>query len=167
MTSKLNRDEILRDLLRTLVSGWGHKAVADALEGITGKPTGTRSKGRSSESSKEEMKALQIAERLQLPDSKKDLIIIFAKDFDVGKALPRMSDIRAFLISHHQNAKELRSREQAFRRMLPILERMSEKGLSKVIARSQHSGPAGLDLISDAIKGAGENLRGDGLSDES
>lgn len=167
MTSKLNREEILRDLLRTLVSGWGHKAVADALEELSGKPTGSRSKGRSSETPKEEMKALQIAERLQLPDSKKDLIILFAKDFDDGKAFPRMSDIRAFLISHHQNSKEIRNREQAFRRMIPVLERMSEKGLSKVIARSQHSGPAGLDLISDAIKGAGENLRGSGFSDES
>ena len=102
-----------------------------------------------------------------IAEDRKPLMLQLAAAFDAGTAFPRMSDVRAFLSSHHQNVKELRSREQAFRKMLPLLERMSEKGLAKVISRSEHSGPAELNSISDAIKNAGESLRGVPEGDDS
>jgi len=166
MSAKLTRKVILRDLLNTLVNGWGRKAVIEALEDIVG-PTSSARTGRSSvKSVSNEPKAVQLIEKLELSDTKKELFDQLAREFDAGRAFPKIFDVRAFLFSHLQNAKEVRSRGHGFQKMIPILEGMSEKGLMNLISRSHHSGPAELDPISDAIKGMGEDLRGGIHSDK-
>jgi len=164
MTTKLSRDSILREMLNTLVKGWGPKAVYEALDEVVGSSVAKSSSHQSSRVADSEPNAVQLVENLPIFGERKVLLIQFARDFDTGAAFPKIADIRAFLASHHRTSKDLRSRDQAFRRMIPLLAEMSEKGLMKVISRSQHSGPAELEAISDAIKGAGENLRG-GTSD--
>lgn len=159
MSVKLNRDAILREMLTTLVKGWGRKAVYDALNEILGAPD-TINNRPAANYSHSEPRAVKLIEELPLSGDRKALLLQLARNFDGGTAFPKMSDVRAFLASHHQNSKDLKSRDQAFRKMVPLLAKMSEKGLMRVISRSQHSGPAELGSISDAIKGAGENLRG-------
>ncbi|ASP73876.1 hypothetical protein CDO28_20230 (plasmid) [Sinorhizobium meliloti] len=161
MTTKLSRDAILREMLVTLVKGWGPKAVYEALDEVVGNGSEKPSGPQSLKTSEHEPTAVQLIEALSLVGERRELLIRFAQDFDAGSAFPKLGDIRAFLASHHRVAKDLRSRGQGFRKMVPLLVEMSEKGLAKVISRSQYSGPADLEAISDAIKGAGENLRGD------
>lgn len=163
MSAKLNRDGILREILGTLVRGWGYKAVVNALSEISEKSVASAtSVRRSSSIAGERPKAKELAQQLPIDKDRKQLILMLASDFDSGTAFPRKSDVRAFLASHHKAPRELRSRNEAFRRMLPILQTMSEKGLIALMSRSQNSGPAKLGSISNAIKGAGENLRGGG-----
>jgi len=109
---------------------------------------------------KSESLAVQMVADLPMPAQKKNLLLHLAERFDEGSAFPKVADVRSFLMSHHHDSKELKGRSQAFKRMLPVLSNMSEKGLEKVISRSYHSGPAELEAISDAIRGAGEHLRG-------
>lgn len=160
MAAKLNRDQILRGILRTLVDGWGYDAVKTTLETIDTDTATTREAAAADRKASLKTTAAAQIEELQLPPGRRLLLKTLALSYDEGTAFPKLSDARAFLISHQRDAKEVKSRSQAFKRMLPILNQMSEKGLEKVISRSHHSGPAELDPISKAIRGAGEELRG-------
>lgn len=158
--TKLNREMILRGLLQTLVDGYGRKAVESTLAALDG-PTDSSERKQpeaSHESAPRGAEAMVVA--LEAPSERKALLIDLAKRFDEGTAFPKLSDIRSFLSAHQQGAGELKGRTPAFRRMLPILSAMSNKGLEKLISRSHHTGPADLSDISDAIRGAGEHLRG-------
>ncbi|MFN3817364.1 MAG: hypothetical protein ACK4R0_00060 [Blastomonas sp.] len=159
MVAKLNRDQILRGILQTLVDGWGQSAVKDALESIDDSATENRKIAAKLGAASKASAVAQI-EELQLPAERRSLLQTLALRYDEGSAFPKLSDARAFLISHQRDVKEIKTRSQAFKRMLPILQQMSEKGLEKVISRSHHSGPAELDPISKAIRGAGEDMRG-------
>jgi hypothetical protein len=97
---------------------------------------------------------------LELSPDRRAILVELAKRFDEGSAFPKLGDIRSFLLSHQRNGADLKGRIPAFRRMLPVLVEMSAKGLEKLLARAHHSGPVELSAISDAIRGAGENLRG-------
>lgn len=160
MSAKLNRDEILREILSTLVKGWGRKAVHDALDKIKGEWVNGPEEKYTEETKGGESKIIPVVENLLIPEERKILILKLARAYDAGVAFPKMSDVKAFLASHHQGVKDLRSRDQAFNKMIPILQRMSEKGLMKVISQSHYSGPVELGSISDAIKGAGQDMRG-------
>ncbi|MGO4835568.1 hypothetical protein AB4144_25290, partial [Rhizobiaceae sp. 2RAB30] len=150
MSTKLNRDAILREMLSTLVKGWGRNAVYDALDELIRATKSEASVDRqTTEVAKIEPRAVQLVEDLPIAGDRKLLMLQLARAFDAGTAFPRITDVRAFLASHHQSAKELRSRDEAFRRMIPLLQRMSEKGLLTVMSRSHHSGPAELGSISD------------------
>jgi hypothetical protein len=160
MAAKLNRDEILCGLLQTLVDGWGYNAVRDSLHDLKTPLNNKRATSGTLEKTGEEGAAVRFVEEMAVPPERKRLLLDLATRFDDGSAFPKLSDVRAFLISHQHNARELKGRSQAFKRMLLVLAGMSEKGLEKVISRSHHSGPAELEAISNAIRGAGEDLRG-------
>lgn len=166
MSTKLSRDAVLREMLSALVKGWGRKAVWETLNEVVESTEETSIHRQNFEPKKSEPRAVQLIEALSISGNRRDLMIQFARDFDDGIAFPKLSDVRAFLASHHQSARRLRSRGQAFRMIIPLLAEMSERGLMKIISRSQRSGPADLGSISDAIKGAGENLRGTSSDDE-
>lgn len=164
--AKLTRDGILRGLLLTLVDGWGQSAVRAALDEL-GSPDGRQRRERAkSEAEPCGPNAVELIAELELPPDRKAILVELAKRFDDGSAFPKLGDIRSFLLSHHRNGTDLKGRVPAFRRMLPVLVEMSPKGLEKLLARSHHSGPTDLHAISDAIRGAGENLRGSGLTAE-
>ncbi|MGX1499007.1 hypothetical protein ACSSV1_004058 [Labrenzia sp. MBR-25] len=167
MSTKLNRDEILREMLITLIKGWGRKAVYDTLDEIAAQSSSASSGERGVvRKVQSEPSAVQLVEELPLLDERKQLMLQLAKQFDAGTAFPKISDVRNFLASRSRNPKEVRSRDQGFRKMLPLLQEMSAKGLLKVMSRSHHSGPAELGSISDAIKDAGQNLRGSNFDDD-
>lgn len=160
MSAKLNRNDILSSLLRALVDGWGYGAVREALIAFEdGVRTDRKPKPRGKSDAQRDFAVAQV-EELHLPSERRELLLTLAVRYEEGSAFPKLGDARAFLLSHQRNAKDINSRAQAFRRMLPILSQMSEKGLETVIARSHHSGPAELAPISQAIRGAGEVMRG-------
>lgn len=160
--AKLNRDEILRGLVQTLVDGWGENAVRTTLDTLRTAPAQRSKRKRSARRGEDHVPGAEaLVGETDLPPDRRKLLSDLAKRFDEGAAFPKLGDTRNFLRSHQKDATNIKSRAQAFKRMLPILSRMSPKGLEKLIARSHYSGPADLGDISDAIRGAGENLRGD------
>lgn len=160
MSGKLNRDEILRGILQTLVDGWGHGAVSRALQSLAGPAKPGQPGASNPRREADEGAAVQLIAEMEIPADRKTLLLDLAKRYDEGTAFPKISDVRSVLIAHQQNAKDLKTRTQAFKRLIPVLSGMSEKGLEKLISRSHHSGPAELEDISRAIRGAGEDLRG-------
>jgi hypothetical protein len=163
VAKKLSRDAILKQVLTVLVEGWGRAAVNRALNELDGdRSSRAKPNARSRTVDRRSAGAVALVERSHVQLHKRELLLRFAADFDDNRALPRLSDIRAFLAAHNVPVRELKERDQAFRRIFPILEKMSEKGLLRVISRAHHSGPAQLDDISNAIKGSGEVIRGDG-----
>lgn len=158
--AKLNRDEILRGLIQTLVDGWGQSAVRNALEELGSSQEFGRSKAPKGRADDLGPKAAKLVSDLEISPDRKAVLVELAERFDEGRAFPKLRDIKSFLLSHHRDGADLKTRETAFKRMLPVLIEMSPKGLEKLLARSHHSGPADLGAISDAIRGTGENLRG-------
>ena len=161
--AKLNRDEILRNLLQTLVDGWGLAAVEAALQNLHFQAKGEKRTPRACVEAASDRGAVALIADLSLAPDRKSLLVELARRFDEGSAFPKIGDIRSFLLAHQQNASDLKSRVSAFKRMLNVLTTMSPKGLERLIARSHHSGPADLGEISDAIRNAGEDLRGKSL----
>lgn len=157
MTSKPGPNTALKDILQALIKNWGYEAVRAALEPS---PVVERRPRTPSGRETEDVGAVALLETVKLPPGRRAILRSLAVQYDQGAAFPKLGDAKAFLLSHHRDAKDIRGRAQAFRRMLPILSQMSEKGLEKVISRSQHSGPAELAPISQAIRGAGEQMRG-------
>ena len=158
--TKLNRDEILQGLLQTLVDGWGNTAVRAALDAL-GAPQRERASGRTSRGAIPiGARAVDLVAELHLDPDRLIPLHELAVRFDDGVAFPKLGDIRSFLLAHQRDGGDLKGRVAAFRRMLPVLAGMSPKGLEELLSRSHHSGPADLGAISDAIKGAGESLRG-------
>lgn len=158
--AKLNRDEILRNMLQTLVDGWGSNAVQTALDALqtvhkTAKPRRPKASLEASGPS-----AIDLVAEVDMPRERKAIVNELAMRFDEGSAFPKLSDVRAFLLAHHRNGTDVKTRTVGFKRMLPVLAAMSPKGLEKLLARSHYSGPADLAPISDAIRGAGETMRG-------
>lgn len=165
MSKKLNREQILHEMLHVLVQGWGHEAVQDALTTLGSKNTSKNKSTRADQSKtgssvERQPKALMLVRNLSISEERKTILIEIATAFDSGLAFPRTSDVKSFLAAHSAQAREVRSRDHAFRLMLPILEKMSEKGLARIVSSSRHSGPAELGSISEAIKITGNDLRG-------
>jgi len=161
MSTKINKEEILKQILSTLVKGWGVAAVRTALDSLAAEENSpTLAATASGGKTKKQFSAVAVVADLGLTGELGILMAQLASDFDAGLAFSRVSDIRAFLVSHHRPAKDLKSRDQGFRKLLPVLLNMSEKGLQRVLVRSMHSGPAELGSISEAIKGAGHSIRG-------
>lgn len=162
MRAKPNQTEILHDLLHTLVAGWGMGRVRDALNALEAESDGApkTARPRKAQSDAQRRSAVALVEELDLTPERKALILALARAYDDESAFPTLGDARAFLLSHQRDAKDIKTRPQAFKRLLPLFTSMSEKGLETAIARSQHSGPADLDAISKAIRDAGETMRG-------
>lgn len=161
MSGKLNKAQILHEMLETLVKGWGLKAVQDALADLSSRTMSENARERQpSPAAERESKAVELALSLTLQEGQRSLLVEIAKAFDNGSAFPKNSDVKSFLAAHNAPAKEIRSRDHAFRLMIPILEKMSEKGLARILSSSRHSGPAELGSISEAIKDTGNDLRG-------
>lgn len=157
MGNLLTKNELLHEMLQLLVRSHGKAAVLSALENLDRVPELRRRTKRRGKAS-EEPDALKFVERM-LPLPNGDLLRHFADDYDRGLALPKSSDIRRFLVDHRVKPEDLKGRNQAFRRIFPVLRTMSEKGLLRLIDRARFSGPAQLDEISDAIKGTGNEIR--------
>ena len=158
--TKLTRDEILDGLLQTLVDGWGKTAVQAALDTLGTPKTGRASGREAGRSSSTGPRAVDLVAELNPPPDRAVPLNELAVRVDEGVAFPKIGDIRAFLLSHYRDGSDLKGRVGGFRRMLPVLAEMSPKGLEKLLSRSHHTGPADLGAISDAIRGAGEDLRG-------
>lgn len=160
--SNINKDKILEEILLTLVAGWGKSKVQATLDQLSSRSKSSQPERsvRKKGSTEEVPDAVSYVEELDFVENR-SILLRFAEAFDNKRAFPTSTDIRQFLLSQNVYVKEVKSRNQAFRRILPVLQGMSSKGLLKALDRAQYSGPTRLDEISDAIKSAGQLTRRD------
>ena len=162
MSSKLTKPQLLQSFVDTLLQGWTKSEVLEAVEKHgsavqSEKPPVGASSGLKERV--EEPRAKTMIEDLQLQEIRKIPLVKIASAFDDGKVLPQQSDIKRFLKQRNINAKGIKSRNQAFRRMIPALLKMSEKGLQKLLTEANFTGPAELSEISQAIRSTGADRR--------
>ena len=151
MSSKLNKEQILDQLIATLIAGWGRKGVEDSIVRVAGDREGNLfSPKTASVQRSEEPQSYEYARSKDFGPNQM-IIEQFAADFDQRSVLPKTSDIQNFLKAHGVRAKEVKSRNHAFRLISGILGKMSQKGVLSAIERARFSGPAKLDEVSEAI----------------
>lgn len=152
MSSKINKEQILEDILRTLVAGWGRQGVKDALERVGAEPRDGAKvpKPIELEQTEEAPQAFEYARSRNFGANQR-LIEELAREYDEGKIFARNADIQNFLKSHGYRLRESKSRNQAFRLISSALANMSRKGVMGVIERARYSGPAKLEEVSEAI----------------
>lgn len=160
MAGKLTKSEILKELIETLLKGWPKSEIFAAIENASGSEVNRGNAKQGSEAqAAEEPRATIFIDQLRLPIERKEALLNVAKAFDAGHLLPTQGDIKRFLEQRSISAKDIKGRNQAFRRMMPVLVRMSDKGVQKLLTQAHLSGPAELSDISEAIKSSGSSLR--------
>ncbi|MGY0482890.1 hypothetical protein [Endobacter medicaginis] len=153
-------EDALNRLLDTLIDVWGREAVAASLNRHAQAPINLPSARKKAGKARALKSAVSLVEEMEVDAIKREALLRLASAYDSGDAFPKVSDGRAFLSAHQKDAKNVSDRSQAFKRMLPILIEMSTKGLETLAERSHHSGPTQLEPISNAIREAGESMRG-------
>lgn len=157
--------DLLQSLLRLLVNEWGGEAVKKCLDEISlhknasevvGGFGGVIHERNKKNPSAKKPTAVLIASRANLPPEKKDLIITIAERYDEKTFLPSQGDVKFFFEAYGEGVPHVRQRIDAFRTIIRLLSGMTEGALRNILENSIHSGPASLDSLSDAMRGAGE-----------
>ena len=162
MSTKLTKPQLLQAFVDTLLQGWTKSEVIEAIENHGSDRSSRVSASSSTNAPKEraeEPRAKLMIEDLQLNETRRVPLVKIASAFDEGRVLSQQSDIKRFLEQRNINAKGISSRNQAFRRMIPALLKMSEKGLQRLLTEANFSGPAELSDISKAIRSTGAERR--------
>ena len=172
MSSKQNvhSRQLLRALLSPLVKEWGVREVEDALHDIyrarqhlaDTRPSTDEERGPDYHHTVKRSKrptAVEIVQRLKIPEERRPLLLTLATQFDHKTFLPSIGDVKHFLEMHGHGTDAIRQRPDAFRRVISILLNMSHESLSKWIERGAHSGPSQLGPLSDAIRTSSEAIR--------
>lgn len=160
MSSKITKPQLLHELVTTLLRGWTKSEILAEIDAICGSiPDKSGFVSSEIEKKAEEPRARTMIEHLNLPPDRHEALVRIAIAFDRGEILPTQSDMKRFLEQRSIQAKDMKSRNQAFRRMIPALLKMSDKGLQRLLTQTNFSGPAELSDISNAIKLAGSSFR--------
>ena len=160
MSSKITKPQLLHELVVTLLRGWTKSEILAEIDAIgSNVPDGSGHRSSEIEKKAEEPRARTMINDLQLPTDRHEALLRIATAFDRSEILTTQSDIKRFLEQRNIQAKDMKTRNQAFRRMIPALMKMSDKGLQRLLTQTNFSGPAELSDISDAIKLAGSSFR--------
>ncbi|MGO8189392.1 hypothetical protein AB9F38_31355 [Rhizobium leguminosarum] len=104
-----------------------------------------------------------IAQKAAASPEKKALLVDLAMQFDHKTFLPSIADVRAFLEMRGRDAKGLKQRPEAFRRVIKAIIDMPKESLEQMVLTSVHAGgPSQLGPLSDAIKFASAAVRSSG-----
>ena len=171
MTSKMKQygPDLLKNLLAPLIKQWGREEILRIISILdlesehhlehrkftVGRSARTEINRRQAN----RPNAVIIAEKINMPEEKKALILNIAAQFERKSFLPTISDVRNFLEMRGQDARGIKQRAETFRKIIKILVDMSDEGLEKIIRSRRNSGPSQLGPLSDAIKAASASLR--------
>lgn len=158
----INSDHLLSDMVQLLVNAYGRDAVRHAVENTVNEMRDDRTQSgrvgmsRSSlalEQRKRTPKAtaLEIAKKINVPNSRRDQVEEIAKRFDQRAFLPTSADAREFLILAGKKPKAIKDRSDAFKQVLTVLLQVPTERLAGIVGSSAFSGPSDLSDISDAI----------------
>lgn len=157
-----NSDHLLSDMIQALVSAYGRDAVRQAVEATSSEMRGERVRtsrvGMSPSSFTPEQRkrapkvtALEIAKKVNVPNSRRNHVEEIAKRFDQRAFLPTSADAREFLILAGKKPKAIKDRSDAFKQVLTVLLQVPTERLAGIVGSSAYSGPSELSAISDAI----------------
>jgi hypothetical protein len=157
------RRALLIKLLQALVDEWGCDEVAATLASTTvssrnplsgavygPKPRPPNIKAR--------LSATEQIERAALEGERKEVLLQLAERYDRKMFLPRVADVREFLIMMGEKPTGMKDRTQAFQVVLGSLMQLPVVRLQQLVQTALHSGPSELGPLSDAIAAAGERL---------
>jgi hypothetical protein len=166
-----NSKTVLVSLLKTVVRGWGWRAVVTELEKLLASQHAgegdfaddLRSLARRSRKPKS---AVDLVEALTVPEEKKSTILQIAEKFDRKNFLPSLGDMREFLAMRGGGRPVLHDRQLGFRRILELLREMPLDQLDLLATSRSFSGPAQLAPLSEAIGATGRTRRGNLSTDD-
>lgn len=162
---------LLRALLIPLVNQWGREEILDVLHEMEEQSRTVGAEGRGSHrhiyttadrkrsQSTSKPSAVLIAERADVPNEKKVLLINLAAKFEHKSFLPTISDVRNFLEMRGEDARNVKQRSDAFRRVIKTIKNIPLENLEQMVRSNSHSGPSELGPLSDAIKAASASGR--------
>ncbi|WP_172837814.1 hypothetical protein, partial [Xanthomonas arboricola] len=104
--------------------------------------------------------AVEIVERLEVSEQKKDLLQSLAKRFDAKVFLPTSSDVRQFLEERGYDPGPIKQRQDSFKKLLNAFIVMENDELVLFKEREIHSGPSQLGPLSEAIRSTSAAIRG-------
>jgi hypothetical protein len=152
---------LLRKLLQVFVNEWGHKEVTEVLESITHSPIHPTLEGATKtlrRAARVRLSAIQQTEQAGLEGEKRQVLLRLAERYDSKQFLPNVADVREFLTMMDEKPLLMKDRKDAFRVLLRSLVGLPVERLQRLALSAQHSGPAQLGPLSDAIAAAGERL---------
>lgn len=150
-----SRKVLLQKLIDTLVDEWGPEEVQDAVTRASSsraprQPALTKGQ-RVSPNPTPRSTAAELVEKASIQDSKREPILVLANKFDNKEFLPRISDVREFIILTGQRPRAIKDRVDAFPVLLKLLNQLPIEQLQRIARVPSHSGPTQLGPISDAI----------------
>lgn len=157
------RETFLNRLLQTLVDEFGCEAVRAALTKLTGTVAGSSTETLITAAGlpprkKAKPSATDLVERCALEGDQRAALLKIALRYENKQFLPRVSDVREFLIMKGETPINMKDRREAFRILLRSLVQLPVERLEKLATTALHSGPSQLGPLSDAIAAAGEDL---------
>lgn len=158
MTSRMSQ-RLLRELLVPLVRSWGAQAVRDALGEVELQPTSGSGGRRKPTKSKRKLSPSELVMKTASSAESRSNLIELAHQYEAKTFLPRVGDARHFLEMKGRPSDNLKDRDEAFRKILPVLADMPEDQLRELRNSAAHSGPSRLGPLSDAIGSTGADLR--------
>ena len=174
------RNKVMEELLRVLVKEWGHQAVRQALNDIEGttsaalagrsgreERSGRASAGPGAGRERHKLNPVEQIAKMELPDSKKAVLLALASHFEKRLFLPTTADVKNFLEINHASAGILHGRDRALSKVLHILVGLSEESLGRMLQDDTHSGPARLGPLSEAIRSTRAAIRSDEAASQS
>jgi hypothetical protein len=94
---------------------------------------------------------------MEVPMDRREVLGKLALGLDNKSFLPSIGAVRHFLEMRGIQLSSVKRREDAFKTVLGVLREMPSERLSSYVTSMDHSGPADLATISDAIGRAGRN----------
>ena len=155
-----SRKILLNNLLKTILTEWGPDEVRAALDKliIESESEGNHRAPRSQSERGGRPTAISLVNGLDLTNERKVPLKVLAARFDDKDFLPATADVREFIIMAGERPPTMKNRQDSFRNLLRVLLRFSPERLQQIADAANHTGPAQLGPISDAIAAAGERL---------
>ena len=163
MTEKRSKHSLLTSLLASLLQEWDYDTVRQCLadlhaeQGTGGALLAAQDSKRAKE--RRHSSASEIVDRLNAAEARKALLRALAARFDAKTFLPSASDVRHFIGMLGQDPGLIKHRQDSFRKVLEVLDRMADDKLQFLQESGAYAGPTQLGPLSDAIKATSAAVR--------
>lgn len=166
------RKTLLKNLLSVLVKEWGYEEVNGSLSELAhahpapeqdavrpGEDVRVSGKHKAVRTPYSKPTATEFVNRMAAPEVRKSLLRRLALQFDEKSFLPSISDVRHFLELRGHDVRGIKQRQDAFKRILKLVDGMTEDELERFVKISLHAGPTQLGPLSNAIRATGAAVR--------
>lgn len=163
MTQKNSKYHLLKSLLVPLLREWDYETVrqclAEAQAEHADEELSFAAKKHKPAKEYRRPNAVEIVERLDAAEDRKESLRALAARFDTKTFLPTASDVRHFLEMRGQSNGPIKQRQDSFRMVVDVLLSMADDELMLLQTSGTHAGPTQLGPLSDAIKATSAAVR--------